>query len=371
MRIAIFCHSIRSDWNHGNAHFLRGVSVALERLHHEVALFEPADGWSARSLAADEGRDALEAYRDRYPTLRPEVYDLSTIDLERAVDGVSLVIVHEWNAPELIGRLAALRRRGAPFRLLFHDTHHRSVSQTDAIDALELDGFDGVLAFGDALREWYSRMGWGRRAWTWHEAADTSVFRPRPRPADVADLVWVGNWGDEERTEEIERYLLEPARALRLSGRVYGVRYPTDAIDAVTRSGLVFCGRLANHRVPDVFAQHTVTVHVPRRPYVQALPGIPTIRVFEALACGIPLVSAPWHDVEGLFSVGDDFLMARTGDDMRRLLRDVLADPTYAQALADRGLATIRARHTCTHRAQELIAIARTLDMAGSSVGVA
>ena len=44
-----------------------------------------------------------------------------------------------------------------------------------------------------------------------------------------------------------------------------------------------------------------MTVHVPRRPYVDALPGIPTIRVFEALACGIPLVSAPWRDEEGLF----------------------------------------------------------------------
>ena len=55
--------------------------------------------------------------------------------------------------------------------------------------------------------------------------------------------------------------------------------------------------------------RHRVTVHVPRRPYAQALPGIPTIRVFEALACGIPLVSAPWDDVEGLFRPGEDFLI--------------------------------------------------------------
>jgi spore maturation protein CgeB len=366
MRIAIFCHSIRSDWNHGNAHFLRGVSVALQRLHHEVRLFEPADGWSASSLAADEGTAALEAYRDRYPTLRPHVYDPATVDLDRAVDGVSLVLVHEWNSPELVSRLAAMRRRGAPFRLLFHDTHHRSVSETDAMTALDLDGFDGVLAFGNVIREWYARRGWGRRAWTWHEAADIGLFKPQTPQAPVADLVWVGNWGDDERTAELETYLLEPVRRLQLSGCVYGVRYPLPAIEAVSRSGLVFCGRLANHRVPEVFARHSLTVHVPRRPYACALPGIPTIRVFEALACGIPLVSAPWNDVEGLFTVGEDFLMARNGDEMQQLIRRVLDDRAHAEALAAHGLQTIRARHTCAHRAVELMDIARSLDVVRS-----
>jgi spore maturation protein CgeB len=371
MRVVIFCHSIRSDWNHGNAHFLRGVTVALERQHHQVALFEPADAWSALSLAADEGVNALDAYRERYPTLRPQVYDPQSIDLEQAVDGASLVLVHEWNAPDLIARLAGLRRRGARFKLLFHDTHHRSVSQTAAIAALDLDGFDGVLAFGEVIREWYARRGWGRRAWTWHEAADTTVFRPYPRAANPSDLVWIGNWGDDERTTELETFVFEPARALALSGHVYGVRYPAAAIEAVSRSGLVFCGRVANDRVPDVFAQHAVTVHVPRRPYATALPGIPTIRVFEALACGIPLVSAPWNDAEGLFTVGTDFLMARSGDEMKRMLRMVLADRSAAEALARHGLATVRARHTCAHRALELIHIAQSLDGLGSSVEVA
>jgi spore maturation protein CgeB len=87
------------------------------------------------------------------------------------------------------------------------------------------------------------------------------------------------------------------------------------------------------------------------------LPGIPTIRVFEALACGIPLVSAPWSDAEGLFSPGDDFLVARNGAEMRRHLHDVLNDPDLARSLASRGLQTIRERHTCAHRVDELLAI--------------
>jgi len=110
-----------------------------------------------------------------------------------------------------------------------------------------------------------------------------------------------------------------------------------------------------------------VTVHVPRRPYVQALPGIPTIRVFEALACGIPLVSAPWDDCEGLFEPGSDFLVARDGAEMREHLRAVLNEPQLARSLAEHGRKTILARHTCAHRVDELLDIYAEL-VPGSSV---
>jgi spore maturation protein CgeB len=83
--------------------------------------------------------------------------------------------------------------------------------------------------------------------------------------------------------------------------------------------------------------------------------------VFEALACGIPLVSAPWDDAEGLFTPGSDFLFADDGEAMTRHLRALAADPAMRAELAAHGLATIRARHSCDHRADELLAIAATL----------
>jgi spore maturation protein CgeB len=100
---------------------------------------------------------------------------------------------------------------------------------------------------------------------------------------------------------------------------------------------------------------------VPRRPYVEALPGIPTIRMFEALACGIPLVSASSHGAEGLFRAGRDFLFARTGDEMTTRLHGILRDRQLAAELAASGLETIRARHTCRHRVGELLTIIDTL----------
>jgi spore maturation protein CgeB len=125
--------------------------------------------------------------------------------------------------------------------------------------------------------------------------------------------------------------------------------------------GIDHRGWLANHQVPRAFAGARLTVHVPRRPYATALPGIPTIRVFEALACGIPLVSAPWHDVEGLFTPGRDFFMVRVGRAMKGVLRALLNEPALAEDLATHGLRTIRERHTCAHRVDELLAICRTL----------
>jgi spore maturation protein CgeB len=155
----------------------------------------------------------------------------------------------------------------------------------------------------------------------------------------------------------LREFLIEPAQALGLRTTVHGVRFPPQALQELESAGLTYQGWLPNYRVPEVFARHRVTIHVPRRPYVAALPGIPTIRPFEALACGIPLISAPWPDDEHLFRPGEDYLVARSGAEMRSHLADVLNDAGLAARLAASGLETIRARHTCAHRVDELMGV--------------
>ena len=111
--------------------------------------------------------------------------------------------------------------------------------------------------------------------------------------------------------------------------------------------------------MPRTFAQFKLTLHIPRRPYVEALPGIPTIRPIEALACGMPLVCSLWNDVEHLFQTGSDFLIASDGEQMKRHLAALLRNPERRYSLGQSGLATIRARHTCAHRVDELLEIVR------------
>lgn len=360
MRIALFYHSILSDWNHGNAHFLRGVVSELCARGHEVRVYEPRNAWSLKNLLA-ESPDALEEFRRFYPGLESHRYVLEELDLDLALDGAELVIVHEWNEHDLVRRIGEHRARTDGYRLLFHDTHHRSLTDRRSVADYDLRHYDGVLAFGEVIRELYLAKGWARHAWVWHEAADTRMFHPVDGLPCEADLVWVGNWGDDERTAELFEFVFNPAVELGLRTDVYGVRYPEEARRQLARSDIRYRGWLPNYRVPEVFARHGITVHVPRRPYVEALPGIPTIRPFEALACGIPLICAPWQDSEGLFTPGKDYLVARNGKEMKRHMRDLLNDPEMAGELALHGHQTILERHTCAHRVDELFGICRDM----------
>lgn len=354
MRFVIFTHSLASDWNHGNAHFLRGIATELIRRGDSVEVLEPGDGWSRANLVAEYGDAAVEGFRQAYPALSETLYEERTMDLSKVLDRADVVIVHEWNSHDLVRRIGEHRARHPHYRLFFHDTHHRAATDPSAMTAYQLTHYDGVLAYGSVIRDLYLRNGWTRAGWTWHEAADTTVFRPLSVPEKQGDLVWIGNWGDGERGEELREFLIEPVKALKLKAAVYGVRYPAAALAELADAGIEYRGWIPNYRVPEVFARYRVTVHVPRRPYVQTLPGIPTIRPFEALACGIPLVSAPWRDSEGLFRAGRDFLFAHNGDEMKAQLQEVLTDKSLSDSLTRSGLETIRARHTCGHRVAEL-----------------
>ena len=223
-----------------------------------------------------------------------------------------------------------------------------------------MDGFDGVLAFGEAVRELYLRRGWSRRAWRWHEAAGVTLFRPMTASDRRGDLIWIGNWGDGECTRELHAFLVDPVRRLRLRSVVHGVRYPKATVAELAAAGIGYRGWLANYRVSEAFSRFAATLHVPRGPYVRSLPGIPTIRVFEALACGIPLICAPWDDTERLFGERD-YLSARDSEDMLKQLRAWLSDGELRREVAGNGLRTILSRHTCRDRVDELIAISCSL----------
>jgi spore maturation protein CgeB len=359
MKFVFFCHALTSCWNNGNAHFLRGVTRELQQLRHEVSVYEPQDGWSRLNALEDGGAESLRQSGGLLSGIDVRLYQGGP-DLDAALYGADVVIVHEWNPPELIRDIGRRRMRGAPFTLLFHDTHHRAVTAPEELQRFDLDGFDGVLAFGEVLRQIYLRLGWADRAFTWHEAADISLYRPMPQIEPTHDLIWIGNWGDGERSAELKEFLLDPAADLKLRTRIHGVRYPLEAIKAIESAGLEYCGWLPAHRVAAAFAGARTTVHVPRAPYARSLPGIPTIRMFEAMACGIPIVSAPWQDIEQLFPP-DCYLRVSDGAGMKAALRSLLCDHELSNGISRKGLRVIAERHTCRHRVLELLEIVNSI----------
>jgi spore maturation protein CgeB len=363
LRIRLFAHSWISDWNHGNAHFLRGLARELVHMGHEVRCYEEIGAWSLSNLVreGEAGARAIDSFHETYPELDVRFYqrdDSFPAFLNHELAGADLVIIHEWNEPEVVNEILARKRR-LGFRALFHDTHHRAYTNAKQILRFHLHLFDGVLAFGEAIRRIYLDGFGVARVWTFHEAADVSVFRPLERTKEN-DVVWIGNWGDEERTEELMEFLVDPAEHLIADHRrvlVHGVRYPEEARDRLQRSGIEYSGYLPNLGAPEVYARSRLALHVPRRQYANGLSGVPTIRVFEVLACGIPLVCAPWTDTEQLFRPNQDYVLARTGSEMSAVLAELLRSESSRRQIALSGLETIRQHHTCRHRAEQLMEI--------------
>jgi spore maturation protein CgeB len=363
LNIRFFAHSWISDWNHGNAHFLRGLARELVRMGHDVRCYEEDGCWSLSNLV-EEGEVAVKAideFHSTYPELDVRFYHRGESlpgFLDRELAGADLVIVHEWNEPEMVNEILTRKKRFG-FRALFHDTHHRAYSEPEKILRFPLDLFDGVLAFGEAIRRIYVEGFGVARAWIFHEAADVSVFYPMER-AKQNDVVWIGNWGDEERTQELMDFLVSPAAQLMTERKrvlVHGVRYPEAAKNVLESAGIAYSGYLPNLGAPEVYARSLLALHVPRRQYANGLSGVPTIRVFEALACGIPLVCAPWMDTEGLFRPGEDYVLAHDSAEMSALLVQLLSSETTRRQIASSGLETIRKHHTCRHRAEQLMEI--------------
>ena len=354
LRLALFTHSLTSDWNNGNAHFLRGLARALVQLGHNVTCWEQRNSWSRTGLISNEdhGEESLRSFHSLYPDLNIKFHSGTGERLSSALADVDIAIVHEWHTPQFIeGLLAASRRFSC--RLIFHDTHHRASSSPGELRKLQIEHFDGVLAFGEALRKIYIDQFNIERVWTLHEAADTTIFYPKPAQKDI-DVVWIGNWGDGERTEELQKFLIHPARQVaEARWLVHGVRYPEEGLRSLEAAGVRFGGYLPNLEAAAIYRRSKTTLHIPRQQYQGAMQGIPTIRVFEALAVGTPLVSAPWNDTEELFRPGD-YLKAKDDAEMTEMIRMLLDHPDLALAQAQRGLETVLSHHTCKHRAEKL-----------------
>ena len=241
MRIVMFYHSVLSDWNHGNAHFLRGIATELCSRGHEVRVYEQSDAWSVLNLLQERGEEPIAQFHAHYPDINVFRYDPQTIDLDQALDRADLVLVHEWNDPVLVAKIGRHHRQTGNYSLFFHDTHHRSVTAPDSMRQYDLRDYDGVLAYGASIRDVYLRNKWCSNVWVWHEAADTRIFHPLSRggsaldgnghvcssrqhnengfrDSEQGDVVWIGNWGDEERAAEIQEFLIIPVKELGLKG---------------------------------------------------------------------------------------------------------------------------------------------------------
>src|SRR4051812_40831367 len=109
MRFVAFTHSLISDWNHGNAHFLRGIAAEFLARGWDVTVLEPEDGWSRMNLLQQHGDAALSRFHTAFPELSSELYNLRAPGfpgmLSEVLDSADIVLVHEWNDPALVAMI--------------------------------------------------------------------------------------------------------------------------------------------------------------------------------------------------------------------------------------------------------------------------
>lgn len=356
MRIVLFYHSLLSDLNNSLAHELRGMSMELLLRGHEVVVYEPRSAHSLKRLLAEHGHGPVARFHAAYPGLASRRYEAHTLDLEAALAGAGLVIVHERNDPQLVRAIGLHRAVAGGYRLFFHATHRLPAAGEPARGAaaqFDLRHYDGVLGASSRLCDHY--RGQSVAAWVWPVAADTRLFTPgAAEPA--GDVVWVGNWPSERRAAQLREFLVEPVQTLGLRARVYGAGYTPEAQAALAEAGIEYGGWVPNFEQPAELAKFRVALHIPTRAQVAA--GLAGGGLFQALACERPLVSAPWDDADGLLEPKVDYALARDGAEMTHWLKTLLADPARARAMARHGRATVLRAHTCAHRADELLELA-------------
>ena len=134
-------------------------------------------------------------------------------------------LVHNKNPNDLIATIGETASR-LRVTSLFHDTHYRSLTEPERIHQLRLDNYSAILAYGPTIADIYRTKVDGPEVLVFHEGADTDLFRPIPNPKDC-DVVFVGNWGDDDRNQATRDFFIEPCRRLpNVSFALFGVRYP-------------------------------------------------------------------------------------------------------------------------------------------------
>ena len=346
MKLVIFGLTVSSSWGNGHATPWRGLIKALGRRGHRVVFFERDAPYYAshRDLQVLEGGQ-LRLYRDG-----AEVRPVAEMELRDA----DVAIVTSY-CPD--GVAASELMLSSPARLrVFYDMDTpvtlERLERGETVPYLPPGGlgdFDLVLSFagGRALTELQTRLG-ARRAVPLYGCVDPEVHRPVPPALQYrADLSYLGTYSPD-RQEMLDRLFLAPAR--RLPGRRFvlgGSLYP---------EGFPWTPNIAYlHHVPP--AEHPVfycssrlTLNVTRGPMAR-MGYCPSGRVFEAAACGVPILSDAWEGIEAFFEPGVEILVAQTTEEaVAALERSDEELAVIAQAAYERALA----QHTAARRAEEL-----------------
>jgi spore maturation protein CgeB len=343
LRITVLGLSITSSWGNGHATTWRALLAALAARGHAITFLERDVPWyRAHRDLPWAGWCRIALYRDLGELQRRFAATVADADLvvvgSYVPDGVA---VARW-VQAVAGGVFAFYDIDTPVTLAKLARGDYEYLTPDLIP-----GFDLYFSFsgGPTLARLEQQFG-ARRARALYCAVDPAIYRPLALPERFA-LGYLGTYS-ADRQPTVERLLIEPARVLPEQGFVVaGPQYPDDL---AWPGNVLREDHVPPERHPEFYNRLRFALNVTRADMILA-GWSPSVRLFEAAACGVPIISDAWHGLEELLTPGREILIARDPADVVRYLREIGAQERMAIATAAR--ARVLSAHTAADRASE------------------
>ena len=347
MKLVIFGLALSSSWGNGHATLWRGLLRALAAQGHTITFFEKdlpyyaahRDPWPQPAgvtlvLYSDAQQDAAriaQELRSADVAVVTSFCPQGAILAERVLaSGVPVTCFYDLDTPVTLQALA-------------------SGSTVDYLPVGGLGGFDLVLSYtgGPALDALTHRLH-AQRVAPLYGFVDPEAHQPSdPDRAFVSDLSYLGTYA-ADRQARLRELLLEPARRAPQSRfLIGGAMYPQDFPWA---ANIFFVRHVPPELHPAFFSSSRLTLNITRAA-MAAYGWCPSGRLFEAAACGAPLLSDVWEGLDTFFTPGDEILCARSADDVLAALD---CPPEQLRRMAARARERVLAEHTAAHRARQL-----------------
>ena len=346
VKLVIFGLTVSSSWGNGHATLWRGLCRSLERVGHDVVFFERDVPFyrHARDLTEPAWGELklFEHWDDILPAVREHLAD------------ADVAIVTSY-CPDALAAADAIAEAAVPLRVFYDlDTpvtleRVRTGETIDYIGPHGLADYDLVLSYtgGPALGELQTLLGARKVAPLYGFVNPEAHFPVAPDPAWSADLSYLGTFA-EDRQATLEELFIEPAR--RLPDRRFfigGAQYPPNF---PWTKNVFFVRHVPPSRHPAFFCSSRLTLNVTRRA-MRASGHCPSGRLFEAAACGVPILSDTWEGLDRFFTTGTEILVANNADEAITALQ--LTDHELRR-IAHQARERVLAEHTSAHRVEEL-----------------
>src|SRR4051812_7667201 len=313
MKVVLLGLSVTSSWGNGHATNFRGLMSALDARGHDVLFLERDVPWYAehRDLPAPPyGTTSLYSsladLRERHAT---DVAEADVVVVGSYVpDGIE---VGGWVQQTARG-VKAFYDIDTPVTLAALDR-----GSCEYLTKELVPGFDLYLSFtgGPTLDRIERQLG-SPRARAFYCLVDADAYAPRDLPR-TWDLGYLGTYSDD-RQPTLDALLLEPAR--RTPQRSYVVAGPQYPDDIAWPANVERIDHLPPAEHPGFYNAQRLTLNVTRADMVAA-GWSPSVRLFEAAACGVPVVSDRWDGLDAFFRPGTEILIADNAEEVLQHMR--------------------------------------------------